>query len=165
MLTSLDTSNQHGRSEELLGRPSRRPPAQLGTKHLARFSLAQDTFGSFASFPSPGHVLERMAARRTEWPAEPPACHGIHFISCFQGCCMHIWHSPGHPHPPPPGMVMVPCPAPCGSGWGGCGWVAMLVDGVVVFANDVESYGICKELDLVRERRQTWKAHSLMMGQ
>ena len=58
-----------------------------------------------------------------------------------------------------------PCPAPCGSGWGGCGWVAMLVDGVVVFANDVESYGICKELDLVRERRQTWKAHSLMMGQ
>ena len=77
----------------------------------------------------------------------------------------YIWHSPGHPHPPPPGMVMVPCPAPCGSGWGGCGWVAMLVDGVVVFANDVESYGICKELDLVRERRQTWKAHSLMMGQ
>ena len=45
-----------------------------------------------------------------------------------------------------PGMVMVPCPAPCGSGWGGCGWVGMLVDGVVVFANDVESYGICKEL-------------------
>ena len=40
----------------------------------------------------------------------------------------------------------------------------MLVDGVVVFANGVESYGICKELDLVRERRQTWKAHSLMMG-
>ena len=39
----------------------------------------------------------------------------------------------------------------------------MLVDGVVVFANDVESYGICKELYLVRERRQTWKAHSLMM--
>ena len=77
----------------------------------------------------------------------------------------YIWHSPGHPHPPPPGMVMVPCPAPCGSGWGGCGWVGMLVDGVVVFANDVESYGICKELDLVRERRQTWKAHSLMMGQ
>ena len=37
----------------------------------------------------------------------------------------------------------------------------MLVDGVVVFANDVESYGICKE---VRERRPTWKAHSLMMG-
>ena len=65
----------------------------------------------------------------------------------------------------PPGMVMVPCPAPCGSGWGGCGWVAMLVDGVVVFVNGVESYGICKELDLVRERRQTWKAHSLMMGQ
>ena len=29
---------------------------------------------------------------------------------------------------------------------GGCGWVGMLVDGVVVFANDVESYGICKEL-------------------
>ena len=26
----------------------------------------------------------------------------------------------------------------------------MLVDGVVVFAIDVESYGICKELDLVR---------------
>ena len=26
----------------------------------------------------------------------------------------------------------------------------MLVDGVVVFANDVESYGICKELYLVR---------------
>ena len=50
------------------------------------------------------------------------------------------------PPPPPPGMVMVPCPAPCGSGWGGCGWVGMLVDGVVVFANDVESYGICKEL-------------------
>ena len=68
------------------------------------------------------------------------------------------------PPPPPPGMVMVPCPAPCGSGWGGCGWVGMLVDGVVVFANDVESYGICKELYLVRERRQTWKAHSLMMG-
>ena len=40
----------------------------------------------------------------------------------------------------------------------------MLVDGVVVFANDVESYGICKELYLVRERRQTWKAHSVMMG-
>ena len=40
----------------------------------------------------------------------------------------------------------------------------MLVDGVEVFANDVESYGICKELYLVRERRQTWKAHSLMMG-
>ena len=59
---------------------------------------------------------------------------------------MYIWHSPGQPHPPPPGMVMVPCPAPCGSGWGGCGWVGMLVDGVVVFANDVESYGICKEL-------------------
>ena len=77
---------------------------------------------------------------------------------------LYIWHSPGHPHPPP-GMVMVPCPAPCGSGWGGCGWVGMLVDGVVVFANDVESYGICKELYLVRERRQTWKAHSLMMGQ
>ena len=57
--------------------------------------------------------------------------------------------SPDRPHPP--GMVMVPCPAPCGSGWGGCGWVGMLVDGVVVFANDVESYGICKELDLVRE--------------
>ena len=71
----------------------------------------------------------------------------------------------GTPTPPPPGMVMVPCPAPCGSGWGGCGWVGMLVDGVVVFANDVESYGICKELDLVRERRQSWKAHSLMMGQ
>ena len=53
---------------------------------------------------------------------------------------------------PPPGMVMVPCPAPCGSGWGGCGWVGMLVDGVVVFANDVESYGICKELYLVREQ-------------
>ena len=70
------------------------------------------------------------------------------------------WAAP----PPPPGMVMVPCPAPCGSGWGGCGWVGMLVDGVVVFANDVESYGICKELYLVRERRQTWKAHSLMMG-
>ena len=52
----------------------------------------------------------------------------------------------GSPTPPPPGMVMVPCPAPCGSGWGGCGWVGMLVDGVVVFANDVESYGICKEL-------------------
>ena len=51
---------------------------------------------------------------------------------------------PWAPPPPPPGMVMVPCPAPCGSGWGGCGWVAMLVDGVVVFANDVESYGICK---------------------
>ena len=87
----------------------------------------------------------------------------------FWGRCVpyivYIWHSPGHPHPPPPGMVMVPCPAPCGSGWGGCGWVAMLVDGVVVFANDVESYGICKELYLVRERRQTWKAHSLMMGQ
>ena len=64
----------------------------------------------------------------------------------------YIWHSPGHPHPPPPGMVMVPCPAPCGSGWGGCGWVGMLVDGVVVFANDVESYGICKELYLVREQ-------------
>ena len=59
---------------------------------------------------------------------------------------LYIWHSPGQPHPPPPGMVMVPCPAPCGSGWGGCGWVGMLVDGVVVFANDVESYGICKEL-------------------
>ena len=53
---------------------------------------------------------------------------------------------PWAPPPPPPGMVMVPCPAPCGSGWGGCGWVGMLVDGVVVFANDVESYGICKEL-------------------
>ena len=66
--------------------------------------------------------------------------------------CIYIWHSPGHPHPPPPGMVMVPCPAPCGSGWGGCGWVGMLVDGVVVFANDVESYGICKELYLVREQ-------------
>ena len=72
------------------------------------------------------------------------------------------WAAP----PPPPGMVMVPCPAPCGSGWsgwGGCGWVGMLVDGVEVFANDVESYS-CKELYLVRERRQTWKAHSLMMG-
>ena len=70
----------------------------------------------------------------------------------------------GTPTPRPPGMVMVPCPAPCGSGWGGCGWVGMLVYGVVVFANDVESYGICKELYLVRERRQTWKAHSLMIG-
>ena len=70
----------------------------------------------------------------------------------------------GSPTPPPPGMVMVPCPAPYWSGWGGCGWVGMLVDGVVVFANDVESYGICMELYLVRERRQTWKAHSLMMG-
>ena len=59
---------------------------------------------------------------------------------------------PWAPPPPPPGMVMVPCPAPCGSGWGGCGWVGMLVDGVVVFANDVESYGICKELYLVREQ-------------
>ena len=28
----------------------------------------------------------------------------------------------------------------------------MLVDGVVVFANDVESYGICKELYLAREQ-------------
>ena len=28
----------------------------------------------------------------------------------------------------------------------------MLVDGVVVFANDVESHGICKELYLVREQ-------------
>ena len=60
--------------------------------------------------------------------------------------CIYIWHSPGQPHPPPPGMVMVPCPAPCGSGWGGCGWVGMLVDGVGVFANDVESYCFCKEL-------------------
>ena len=51
----------------------------------------------------------------------------------------------------PSGMVMVPCPAPCGSGWGGRGWVAMLVDGVVIFANDVESYDFCKELYLVRE--------------
>ena len=44
-------------------------------------------------------------------------------------------------------MVMVPRLARCGSGWGGCGWVGMRVDAVVVFANDVESYGICKELD------------------
>ena len=64
---------------------------------------------------------------------------------------IYIWHSPEQPHPPPPRMVMVPCPAPCGSGWGGCGWVGMLVDGVAVFANDVASYGICKELYLVRE--------------
>ena len=71
----------------------------------------------------------------------------------------------GTPTPPPPGDGHGSLPRPCGSGWGGCGWVGMLVDGVVVFANDVESYGICKELDLVRERRQTWKAHSLMMGQ
>ena len=60
---------------------------------------------------------------------------------------VHIYGTAlGSPTPPPKRMVMVPCPAPCGSGWGGCGWVGMLLDGVVVFANDVESYGICKEL-------------------
>ena len=53
---------------------------------------------------------------------------------------------------------------PCGSGWGGCGWVGMLVDGVVVFAKGVESYGMCQEIDEVREYRQTWKGSSLMMG-
>ena len=31
-------------------------------------------------------------------------------------------------------MVMAPCLAHCGSGWGGCGFVEMLVDGVVVFS-------------------------------
>ena len=71
----------------------------------------------------------------------------------------------GTPTPHPRGWSWFPAPPPVGVGWGGCEWVAMLVDGVVVFANDVESYGICKELDLVRERRQTCKAHSLMMGQ
>ena len=78
---------------------------------------------------------------------------------------IHIWHSPGHPHPPPPGDGHGSLPRPL---WEWVGWLwmgGMLVDGVVVFANDVESYGICKELYLVRERRQTWKAHSLMMGQ
>ena len=44
------------------------------------------------------------------------------------------------------GMVMVPC----GSGWGACGWVGMLVDGVVVFANGVESCGICKEFNSIK---------------
>ena len=34
---------------------------------------------------------------------------------------------------------------------GGCGWVRVLVDGVVVFASGVESYGISKEFGLVRE--------------
>ena len=40
-------------------------------------------------------------------------------------------------------MVMVPRLAP--SGWGGCGRVGMLLDGVGIFANAVESYGICNE--------------------
>ena len=66
------------------------------------------------------------------------------FIYTLTRICMaQPWAAPP---PPPPGMDMVPCPAHRGSGWGGCGWVGMLVDGVVVFANDVESYGICKEL-------------------
>ena len=43
--------------------------------------------------------------------------------------------------------------------------VAMLVDGVVVFASGVESYGIWKEVNQVREQRQIWKASRLMMGQ
>ena len=59
---------------------------------------------------------------------------------------------PWAPPPPPPGDGHGSLPRPLGSGWGGCGWVGMLVDGVVVFANDVESYGICKELYLVREQ-------------
>ena len=72
---------------------------------------------------------------------------------------------PWAPPPPPPGDGHGSLPRPL---WEWVGWLwmgGMLVDGVVVFANDVESYGICKELYLVRERRQTWKAHSLMMGQ
>ena len=70
----------------------------------------------------------------------------------------------GTPTPPPGGWSWFPAPPPVGVGGVVGGWVGMLVDGVVVFANDVESYGICKELYLVRERRQAWKAHSLMMG-
>ena len=40
----------------------------------------------------------------------------------------------------------------------------MVVDGVIVFVNDVESYGICKKLYLIWERRQIWKVCSLMIG-
>ena len=47
---------------------------------------------------------------------------------------------------PPPGDGHGSLPRPL---WEWVGWLwmgGMLVDGVVVFANDVESYGICKEL-------------------
>ena len=61
---------------------------------------------------------------------------------CRNGCsqsqsfCVYMVQ-PWAPPSPFPAMVMVPRLAPSGSGWGGCGWVGMLVDGVVVFANGV----------------------------
>ena len=42
----------------------------------------------------------------------------------------------------------------------------MLVDGVVVFGNGVESYGICKEFDYISVGIKAKRvASSLMMGQ
>ena len=90
----------------------------------------------------------------------PPNCHrssraaedereGEERHWSFYLCIYDKKYNAGHPHSPPPttGMVMVPRLAPCASGWDGCGWVGMLVDGVVVFANSVEPYGICKKFD------------------
>ena len=74
---------------------------------------------------------------------------------------MYIWHSPGQPHPPTPGMVMVPCLAPCGSGWGGCRWVGMLVDGVVVLYNPM----VFARNSIKCGNKGKREASSLMMGQ
>ena len=42
--------------------------------------------------------------------------------------------------------------------------MGVIVDGIVIFASSVESYGICKELDYVRNRGKYGRQVALMMG-
>ena len=62
--------------------------------------------------------------------------HIVHYMEYDQ---KYIWYIP-------PGDGHGSLPRPLWE-WVGGRWVGMLVDGVVVFANGVESFGICKEFD------------------